>query len=235
VDTFSLMNPPDDWKGYVSEGFTNIPGDIIRDIANYLDESGIRALEQVCRCTFAIIRPEWPSVRFYLAFWPSTVVEESRKQYSYSLCRALYKKRATNNPKMNPGHYFDGIIDQFPPSIYEANSYQWKAMSLKGGTNNYLLNQSWIEYLRSCTNLDYLILNDVYNMNLDINKYLIKLKSLLMGMRLKSVTIWNATVTLPLSVKEIVVYASEGNDQECHTQSSKQYLDRLSLKTWEGT
>jgi hypothetical protein len=39
----------------------------------------------------------------------------------------------------------------------------------------------------------------------------------------------------PSSTKTIVLYTSEENDQECHTQSSKRYVDKFRLLISEGT
>jgi hypothetical protein len=227
----SLMNLPDDGKEYVSEGFTKFPLDIIRYIANYLDDFDIRALKQVSKPILAIMRREWPSILFYVALWSNGMIEYSQGWDLYNFGTKLYKKRATNN-YMDPMCHFEGIIDQYPPHKTVIDPSRWTSMRLKGGTNNYLLNQSWADYIKECVNLVHLELIDTSDIYLES----VNLKRLeRFFMKFKSVNGWMASITLPSSMKAPAMYASEGNDQERHTQPSKRYVNKLDPGTLECT
>jgi hypothetical protein len=225
----SLMNLPDDGKEYVSEGFTKFPLDIIRYIANCLDALDIRALKQVSRRIFAIMRREWPPILFYVALWSNGMIEDSQERDLYNFGTKLYKKRATNN-SMDPMCHFEGIMNQYPPHKMVIDPSRWTSMRLKGGTDNHHLNQSWTDYLKECVNLVHLELIDTSDIHLESVNFK-RLERFFM--KYKPVNEWIASITLPSSMKATVVYASKGNDQEYHTQPSKRYVNRLDPGTLE--
>jgi hypothetical protein len=133
---------------------------------------------------------------------------------------------------MYPMCHFEGIIDQYPPHKTVIDPSRWTSMRLKGGTNNYLLNQSWADYIKECVNLVHLELIDTSDIYLES----VNLKRLeRFFMKFKSVNGWMASITLPSSMKAPAMYASEGNDQERHTQPSKRYVNKLDPGTLECT
>jgi hypothetical protein len=151
----SLMKLPDDGKEYVSEGFTKFTLDIIRYIANDLDDFDIRALKQVSKRIFAIMRREWPPIIFYVAFWSNGMIEPSQERDLYNLGTELYKKRAINNSNMDPIYHFEGIVDQYPPHKTVMDPSRWTSMRLKSRREDYRHIQPWTDYIRKCVNLIY--------------------------------------------------------------------------------
>jgi hypothetical protein len=224
--------------------YTFIPGEIILIIAEYCDYFNITVLKQACRHFFVIISPKWPTTQYSIAYWENNEIQYSRKQYSYNLCMKLYKKRVThngnnvtNNLNMDPVCYFDGIINRPSPSPNKVNPSQWKAIRLKSETSDYIINQSWVDYLKVCEELNYLRLENVDNINLNIEN-LSNLKEFFM--EFKSIHALGGQATLPSSVEEIVVHASEGNYQERYTLYSgecfsNQSIKNLHLRTLKGT
>jgi hypothetical protein len=228
----SLMKLPDDWKEYVSEGFTNFSLDIIRYITNYLNDFDIRALKQISKRIFAIMRREWPQIIFYVALWSNEMIEYSQKRDLYNICMKFHKQRATNNSNMDSVCYLDGRMNQYPPHKMKMDPSRWTFMRLKDGTNNYRLNQSWVHYLKECVNLVYLRLIDTSDLYLNIAN-LTKMERFFM--KLKPVNGWGAEVTLPSSMKTIVVYATEESYQKHHTQFSERYIYYLQLNALKCT
>jgi hypothetical protein len=129
---------------------------------------------------------------------------------------------------MDPIYHFEGIRNQYPPHKTVMDPSRWTSMRLKGRTEDYRHTLSWNNYLNECVNLFYLELIDISDISLGpVN--IPKLEGLFM--KFKSVNHWRALINLSSSMKTIVVYASEGNDQECHTQPSKEYVNLLGLET----
>jgi hypothetical protein len=209
-------------KGRYPGAFARIPEEVFLLMVDYLNDSNRRTLGQVCKPFFAIIWLERPPIRDSFTFWFPTEIKYSRKQDSHKLCMEFDKKRATykDNTSMGPVCYFGGIMNRYPP--------QWNVMTLEGETNDFIINQSWANYLRECINLRFLRLDNVNNINLHIMKPT-KLEALFM--KLKPVNGLRATIVSPSSMKAIVVSASEEND----IQSSKRRMAHLNLRALEGT
>jgi hypothetical protein len=131
------------------------------------------------------------------------------------------KKRATykDNIIMGPVYYFGGTMSQYPPQVCEEDPLQWNVMTLEGEKNNYIINESWVNYLGECINLHFLKLVNANNIDLDDIRKLTKLEALFM--KFKPIDLLKASIIPPSSVKAIVVSISEGSDQERHIQFSE--------------
>jgi hypothetical protein len=174
-------------------------------------------------------------------------------------------KNVTNDPNMGSVCYFRGTMNQFspplcecysrgtmnqfspplckcysrdamneqPPPLCEMGPSRWQVMRLKGGGINEFYNSLWVNYLRKCVNLVSLGLEHVNNITLDI-PYLTKLEVLFIKPELIDGS-KIAIAGLPSSVKAVVVYASEEKDQKCCSQSSKRWIQNLTISALEYT
>jgi hypothetical protein len=226
-----LMESLNNWEGHYPGAFSCIPKEVFLLMIDYLNDSNRRELGQVCRpFFFVILKLQGPQIQGSFAFWLPKEIKDSWMWYSHNLCMKFHKKRATykDNTSMGPVCYFGGIMNQSPPQFCEENPPQWNIMTLEGETNDDITNQSWADYLRECTNLHFLRLDNVNNIGLDIWK-LTKLEVLFM--KLKPVNSLCVSIVPPSSVKAIIVSISE----ESGIQLSELCIPVLCLKALKGT
>jgi hypothetical protein len=219
-------------KGCYSEVFKNIPDYIILYIVNYLNYLDRRALEQVCRRSFVIIRLRRPKFSYPFVFWSHTKIKDSRKQGSYEFCMVLHDLRATykGNTDMGPVHYFDVIMNQCTSRFHEEDSPVWNVMRLEGETSIREITRFWATYLQKCLSLVCLKLDNISNIDLNFTNHP-NLEIFIM--ELKSADGRGATIDLPPSMKTIILYATEENYRKHYTQNSRPYVDHLYLNAPE--
>jgi hypothetical protein len=227
----SLTIRQDDWENRVSEGFTSIPGEIIRAIASDLDDLAISSLKQTCRCIFAIITRKWLPVQLCVALWPGEEIKKSLKWNLEELFPKFCKKRATNSNK-DPVCYFNSKMDQHPPHKTVVDPSQWNLVGLKGKTNDSYLNESWVDYLKECEKMVYLRLDCVNNIRLDI-RHLTKLEEFFMKLKLRDGH--GASISLPTSIKSIILHATVKKNQGHCDFFSQQSIYKLHLKAPDCT
>jgi hypothetical protein len=224
---------PDDWKKCKPKSFISIPEDIILVIADYLSRSDREVLEQVSKYFLTIIRSKWPPKPEYLILYDlNTTIEYLLELSLRELCMALHKVEITynnviSNSKMGPTRYFLGRICHRPPCDSIMSPSQWEGLMVKFEKDNGSFNQYlWRRYMEKCKNLVYLTLTDADDIFLEIEN-LEKLEGLFV--KLKSADGLGACIIPPSSMKEIVLYASEENYQEHHTQFLEGHVERLGL------
>jgi hypothetical protein len=195
---------------------------------NYLNYLDRRALEQVCKLFFVIIRLKGPKFSCPFVFWSHTEIKDSRKQGSYEFCMVLHDLRATYNgdTNMDPVYYFDVIMNRRSSRFHEEDSPVWNVMKLEGETNDYIINQFWATYLQKCSRLVCLKLDNASNIDLNFNNHP-NLEIFIM--ELKSADGCETSASLPPSMKKIVLYATEENYRRYCIPNSKPYVNRLYL------
>jgi hypothetical protein len=233
VNCFLQVILPNDRTEFSSVNFIPIHKDIVLIIAGHLNRSDRGVLRQVSKYFLTTMRLKWPPMPEYLILYDlNTTIEYLLEQGLRELCMDLHKveityNNVTSNSKMGPARYFLGRTCHRPPCDSIVNPSQWEGLMLKFEKDNYPLNQElWKYYMKECKNLVYLILTDADDRLLDI-KNLEKLEGLFV--KLKSANGLEGDVFPPLSIKQIVLYTSEENYQEHHTQFSKGYVEGLGL------
>jgi hypothetical protein len=233
VSCSSPVNLPDGWERYESGNFKPVPKDIILIIATYLSRSHRGVLEQVSKYFLSIIRSNWtPRPEYLFLYDLNTTIEYLLELSLRELCKALHKveityNNVTNNSKMGPARYFLGRTSHLPPPDSIMNPSQWEGLMLKFEKDDTPLYRSlWRCYTKECVNLVYLTLTDADAIYLKIENHE-KLEGLFV--KLKSENGLEGDVFPPLSIKQIVLYTSEENYQEHHTQFSEGYVKGLGL------
>jgi hypothetical protein len=195
---------------------------------NYLNYLDRRALEQVCKLFFVIIRLKGPKFSCPFVFWSHTEIKDSRKQGSYELCMILHDVMATYNVNtdMDPVYYFDVIMNQCTSQFHEEDSPVWNVMRLEGETSIPEITKFWATYLQKCSRLVCLKLDNASNIDLNFNNHP-NLEIFIM--ELKSASGRGAQVFLPPGMKTIVLYATEENYRRYCIPNSKPYVNRLYL------
>jgi hypothetical protein len=232
----SLVRLSDNGKKCDYGRFKSIPDEIIIHIANYLDFFYKTILEKVGKRFFSIIRSKYPPIQYSYTLWSNEEIEDLLKQDSYEFYMKVYKGR-----NVGPMRYLIARLNKPSPSDSEADPSQWEFIRLKGETSEYAFEQewsravdeSWEYYLPKCVNLAFLILRNARGIIDLFIRNLTKLEGLFM--EFKSIDLCQTHIILPSSIKTIILYASEGNDQECHTRLSKRYNYRFELETLKGT
>jgi hypothetical protein len=215
-------------KGCYPGMFIPISDDSFRLMINYLDYFDRRALEQVCKLFFVIIRLKGPKFSYPFVFWSHTKIKDSRKQGSYEFCMVLHDLRATYNgdTNMGPVYYFDVIMNQCSSRFHEEDSPVWNVMRLESETSIRKINQFWATYLQKCLSLVCLKLDNASNIELPLYDHP-KLEILIM--ELKSADGCETCAFLPPSMKKIVLYATEENYRKHCTWYSRPYVHYLFL------
>jgi hypothetical protein len=211
MNSSSLMSPSNNSQECYSKEFTNIPIEMIIYIASELDYFNIRAFECVCKHILEIIRLKWPPVsQDCFRFSLNTMFKCTLERDFYRLCRELRKEKAIifdnpNSCNMRLRHYLGAEMTECLSPFDIMRPSQWKVIMLKGETCCIRLKKFWLDYLEKCINLFYLTLVDAKFISLCL-KNLKRLKGFFI--KLNSVGGCGATITLPPSVNEIVVYVS---------------------------
>jgi hypothetical protein len=233
VSCSSLVNLPDGWEKYESGNFISIPKDIILIIATYLSRSHRGVLEQVSRYFLSIIRSNWtPRPEYLFLYNLNTKIEYLLEQGLRELCKALHKveityNNVTSNSKMGPTRYFLGRTSHRPPPDSIMNSSQWEGLMLKFEKDDTPVYRTlWSSRIKTCKNLVYLTLTDADDIYLNIENHE-KLEGLFVKFKLADGL--GGTIFPPPNIKQIVLYASEENYQEHHTQFSEGYIEKLGL------
>jgi hypothetical protein len=117
----------------------------------------------------------------------------------------------SNNPSMDllVRYYLAAIMNGDSLSHYQTKPSQWNVIMLKDEKCDIALNQVWTDYLTSCHNLVYLILDNVSHIYLDLT-FFTNLEGLFLG--------YGAAVDPPSSMKIFFWYTSEKKYQEHETQ-----------------
>jgi hypothetical protein len=226
-------NLPSDWKKYAPENFISIHKDIILIIANYLSRFDRGALEQVCKYFLIIIRLEWPPMPEYLLYYPDTKIQHLLKRNFYELCKALHNveityNNVTSNSKKGPARYLARRSER-PYSDLEVDLSQLEGFMVNmvefEKDNNLFTQLCWNDYMKNFQNLVYMAITDADLSSLDIED-LTKLEGFFAKFNSAG---GHGEISLPPNIKEIILYASEENYQEHHTQFSKGYLEMLDL------
>jgi hypothetical protein len=217
IESSPLVSPSNKWKIGHSGSFEDIPQDIILLIANGLNCFDISVLERVCRRFFVIIRLKWPLNQRRFALWSYTGTEKPQKWNIYEFYIKLHKRGrwATynsmddpNNSKVDPVHSLVTIMDRFIPSDCEVDPSQWEVCELKSEKNSYSFNELWAHYLEKCRKLVCVGLINASGIHLNLENHT-NLEGFFM--ELKSADGKGASITLPNSMKAIVLYATEEN------------------------
>jgi hypothetical protein len=173
-----------------SKAFIDIPDEIILYIIDFLDYfDGANVLKQVNNHFQEIIEPKWPSIpRYLFEFWPTparpstlqnlfkiwsnTNIKCTLERDFYLLCMKLNKEKVINQEKtihnydpsnynMKQARYLVAIMNEYLFLHDQTDSSQWNVIMLKDEKCDIALNQVWTDYLTSCHNLVYLILDNV--------------------------------------------------------------------------
>jgi hypothetical protein len=219
-----------------SGGLMYTPAEIIiyiTDFTEYFD--GANVLKQVNKHLHKIIESGWPPIHQDLfEFWlntnwhptlqdlfkfrSNTKTKCTLKRDFYQFCMRLNKEKAihnygSNNPSMDllVRYYLAAIMNGDSLSHYQTKPSQWNVIMLKDEKCDIALNQVWTDYLTSCHNLVYLILDNVSHIYLDLT-LLTNLEGLFLG--------YTAAVKIPSSMKMFVSYTSKEKYREHETQLS---------------
>jgi hypothetical protein len=224
---------PDGWKKHKPKSFIFIPEDIILVIADYLSRSDRQVLEQVSEYFLSIIRSKWPPKPEYLFLYDlNTKIEYLLELSLRELCKTLHNveiiyNNVTSNSKMGPTRYFLGRTSHRPPPDSIVDPSQWEGLMLKVEKDgNPFYRALWSDHREKCKNLVYLTLTDADDIYLNLENHE-KLEGLFV--KLKSADGLGGYIFPSPNMKEIVLYASEENYQEHHTQFSEGYVERLGL------
>jgi hypothetical protein len=235
----SPVSLPDNWERYESGNFRSVPKDIILIIANYLSLSNRGVLERVSKYFLSIIRSDWPLIPEYrFVHCSDTEIQYSLKLNLREFCMKLHNveityNNVTSNSKMGPTRYFLGRTSHRPPSDSIVDPSQWEGLMLKFEKDDTPLYRAlWSSRIKTCKNLVYLTLTDADDIYLNLENHE-KLEGLFV--KLKSANGLGGIIAPPPSMKQIVLYASEENYQEHHTQFSEGYVERLDLRASECT
>jgi hypothetical protein len=229
----SPMSLPDNWERYESGNFKPVPKDIILVIANYLSRSHRGVLERVSKYFLSIIRSKWPPKPEYLFLYDlNTKIEYLLELNLREFCMKLHNveityNNVTSNSKMGPTRYFLGRTSHRPPPDSIMNSSQWEGLMLKFEKDDTPLYRTlWRDHIKGYKNLVYLTLTDADDIHLEIQHHE-KLEGFFA--KLNSADGLGGRIFLPPNMKQIVLYASEENYQEHHTQFLEGYVGRLDL------
>jgi hypothetical protein len=222
----------DIWEGCYPGMFIPISDDNFLLMINYLDYFDIKALEQACKLFFVIIRLKGPKFSCPFVFLSHTEIKDSRKQGSHEFCMVLHDIMATYNGDTDMGsvYYFDVIMNQCSSRFHEEDSPVWNVMRLESETSAREINEFWAAYLKDCSRLVCLKLDNASNIDLSFNDHP-NLEIFIM--ELKSADGRGATIDLPPSMKTIILYATEENYRKHYTQNSRPYVDHLYLNAPE--
>jgi hypothetical protein len=198
-------------------------------------------LEQVCRYFLIIIRSVWPPMPEYLLYCSNSEMKHLLKPNFYELCKALHNveityNNVTSNSKKGPARYLARRSER-PYSDLEVDLSQLEGFMVNmvefEKDNNLFTQLCWDDYMKNFQNLVYMAITDADDIRLDIED-LTKLEGFFAKFDSAGERV-GGYISLPPNIKEIVLYASEENYQEHHTQFSKGYVDHLGLNVSKYT